>query len=68
MAATSQDFDRAKRWGKKFLADWKAGTEGGNGRGRSAAPQGPQGDIGYMLARRDSWPAHVQAMGQNRQL
>jgi hypothetical protein len=68
VAATSQDFDRAKRWGKKFLADWKAGADGGNGRGRSAAPQGPQGDIGYMLARRDSWPAHVQAMGQNRQL
>lgn len=68
MAATSQDFDRAKRWGKKFLADWKGGADGGNGHRRSAAPQGPQGDIGYMLARRDSWQAHVQAMGQNRQL
>lgn len=68
MAATSQDFGRAKRWGKKFLADWKAGADGGNAHRRSAAPQRPQGDIGYMLARRDSWPAHVQAMGQNRQL
>lgn len=68
MAATSQDFDRAKRWGKKFLADWKGGAGSGNGHRRSAAPQGPQGDIGYRLARRDSWSAHVPAMGQNRQL
>jgi type IV secretion system protein VirD4 len=62
------DFDRAKRWGKKFLADWKAGANGGTGRGRNAAPQGPQGDIGYLLTQRDSWPAQVRAMGQTSQL
>jgi len=70
VATTAQgsDFDRAKRWGKKFLADWKAGTSDGNGRGRSAAPQSPQGDIGHMLSQRDSWPGLVRAMGQNSQL
>ena len=37
MATTAQesDFDRAKRWGKKFLADWKAGANGRTGRGRN---------------------------------
>jgi hypothetical protein len=62
------DFDRAKRWGKKFLAEWKAGTNGRPGRGRGAESQSPQGDIAYMLAQRDCWPAHVRAMGQNSQL
>ncbi len=34
MATTTQgsDFDRFRRWGKKFLADWKAGAGNGNGR------------------------------------
>jgi len=72
VATTTQgsDFDRVKGWGKKFLADWKAGTNNGsgNGRGRSAAPQSPQGDIGHMLSQRDSWPGLVRAMGQNPQL
>ena len=33
MATTSQqnDFDRAKRWGKEFLAAGQAGTGGGTG-------------------------------------
>jgi hypothetical protein len=50
---TSQDFDRAKRWGKKFLADWEAGTGGGTGGGpsRPDATAGSQGDAGAMTAR-----------------
>ena len=55
MATTSQesDFNRVKRWGKEFLADWEAGTGGGTGRGRSRsdATAGPQGDAGEMTAR-----------------
>jgi hypothetical protein len=37
VATTAQgsDFDRAKGWAKKFLADWKAGTDGRGGRGRT---------------------------------
>jgi hypothetical protein len=62
------DVDKAKRWGKKFLADWKAGADGGTGRSRTTQSQTPKGDIGYMLARRDSWPSHAKAMGQSRQL
>jgi len=70
MATTTQesDFDRFKRWGKQFLADWKEGASSGNGRGRSPAGQAPQGDIAHMLARRDSWPGLVRNMGQNPQL
>jgi hypothetical protein len=29
---------------------------------------GSRGDIAYMLAQRDSWPAHVTAMGKARVL
>ena len=51
MAATSQenDFDRVKRWGKEFLAVGQAGT--GQGRRRSDATAGSQGDAGQMTAR-----------------
>ena len=51
MATTSQqsDFDRVKRWGKEFLAAGQAGT--GQGRRRSDATAGPQGDAGQMTAR-----------------
>ena len=50
MATTSQenDFDRAKRWGKEFLAAGQAGT--GQGRRRPDATEGPQGDAGQMTA------------------
>ena len=44
MATTSQedDFDRAKRWGKAFLAAGQAGTAGtGRGRSRPDATAGP---------------------------
>ena len=66
MATTAQgsDIDRAKGWAKKFLADWKAGTGGGNGRGRNAAPRAPKATSAHMLSQRDSWPAHVRAMGE----
>ena len=49
MATTSQqnDFDRAKRWGKEFLAG-EAGT--GRDRCRPDATAGPQGDAGQMTA------------------
>jgi type IV secretion system protein VirD4 len=68
MTTTTQesDFDRLKRWGKKFVADWKAGANGTGG--GPNAPQIPRGDIACMLAQRDSWPAHVRAMGHNGQL
>ena len=69
MATISQqsDFERAKGWAKKFMADWKAGTGGRTSRGQTAN-QGPTGDIAYMLGRRGCWPAHVSAMGQTSQL
>jgi hypothetical protein len=55
MATTSQenDFDRAKRWGKEFLAAGQAATGGGTGQGRRRpdATEGPQGDAGQMTAR-----------------
>ena len=55
MATTSQenDFDRAKRWGKEFLATGQAATGGetGQGRRRSGPTKGPQGDAGQMTAR-----------------
>ena len=51
MATTSQenDFDRAKRWGKEFLAAGQAGT--GQGRRRPDATEGLRGDAGQMTAR-----------------
>jgi hypothetical protein len=51
MATSTQqgDFDRVKRWGKEFLAAGEAGT--GQGRRRSEATAGPQGDAGQMSAR-----------------
>ena len=51
MATTSQenDFDRATRWGKEFLATGQAGT--GQGRSRSDATEGLRGDAGQMTAR-----------------
>jgi hypothetical protein len=53
VATTSQDFDRAKRRGKKFLADWEAGTGGGTGGGpsRPDATAGSQGAADKMTAR-----------------
>jgi type IV secretion system protein VirD4 len=59
------DFDRLKRWGKRFIADWKAGADGGARTGVSPALRGI---IGHMLAQRDSWPACMQLMAQNSQL
>ena len=50
------------------MADWKGGTNGGNGQSRARHPQSPQGDVAHMLSQRDSWPGSVRAMGQNRQL
>jgi type IV secretion system protein VirD4 len=61
------EFDRFRRWGKKFIADWKAGADGGNGASRPAF-QGATGSIGYMVAQRDSWPACMRMMTQNSQL
>ena len=51
MATSTQqnDFDRVKRWGKEFLATGEAGTD--QGRRRSDATEGPQGDAGQMTAR-----------------
>ena len=47
------DFDKAKRSGKKFLADWKAGAGDETGRGRTKQSQTPKGDIGSILARKE---------------
>ena len=69
MATTSQgsDFDRAKRWGKKFLADWKEGSRSnGEPAGAGAKRRGAhsaQGDVGEMLARWDCWPDLVRGNG-----
>lgn len=51
--ATAGDFDRAKGWARKFMADWKAGANGGTGRdrGRSDVTAGPQGGADKMTAR-----------------
>ena len=51
MATTSQenDFDRAKRWGKEFLAAGQAGT--GQGRRGPDATEGLRADAGQMTAR-----------------
>ena len=51
MATTSQenDFDRAKRWGKEFLATGQAGTS--QGRRRPDATEGLRDDAGQMTAR-----------------
>ena len=72
MATTSQgsEFDRAKRWGKKFLADWKEGSGNRTGRGQSQAggASWQPGDVGEMLARWDCWPHLVEAMARNGQL
>jgi hypothetical protein len=55
MATTSQenDFDRAKRWGKEFLAAGQAVADGGTGQGqrRSDATEGLPGDADQMTAR-----------------
>jgi hypothetical protein len=59
--------ERLKRWGRKFLADWKAGTGGGKGQG-PASPQNPQGHLAYMLTQNDCWPAHVEGTSQSDQL
>jgi hypothetical protein len=50
MATSTQqgDFDRVKRWGKEFLATGQAGTD--QGRSRSDATAGPQGEAGQMTA------------------
>ena len=50
MATTSQenDFDRAKRWGKEFLAAGQART--GQGRRWPDATEGLRGDAGQMAA------------------
>ena len=61
------DYHRITRWGKKFIADWKAGADNGNGRAGSAPHRGVQGTIAYLLAQRDPWPACVRMMGQNSQ-
>ena len=50
MATTSRenDFDRARRWGKEFLADGQAGT--GQGRRRPDATEGLRGDADQTAA------------------
>jgi hypothetical protein len=55
MATTTQenDFDRARRWGKEYLAAGQAATGGGTGQGRrrSDPAEGLRGDAGEVTAR-----------------
>ena len=52
------DFDRLKRWGRKFLADWK-GPAGNRNNGQAG---GTGGDVSAMVSRFDSWPSLMRVM------